>query len=107
LPDVPTIPQKVKYFTARDTFLAEELPFEHESAIKFDAWIMQLFKNIDPSIDREKWELADRVWAINSALSQLEQRRKNGQVYLRLDPWQGGKFMLTIIYPQNAREEVA
>ena len=108
LPDVPTIAQKVKFFTARDTFIADELPnllpIEAESAIKFDVWIALLFKDI-VDIDREKWELADRLWAINSALSQQEQRRQNGQVYVRLDPFEDGKFILSIVQPEQ-RERV-
>lgn len=96
--------QKVKFFTARTTFIADELPIllpiEGKSAIKFDAWIAPLFKDIQ-GIDRETWELADRLWAINSALSQQEQRRQNGQVYLRLDPFGDVQFILSIVYPEK------
>src|SRR5579872_4053735 len=77
LPDVPIIPQKVKFFTARSTFIAES-SLEDRSAILFDAWIARLFGDIE-DIDRAAWEMADRLYAINAALDQQKERRANGQ----------------------------
>lgn len=100
LPDVPTIPQKVKFFTARNTFIAES-SLEDISAINFDAWIMHLFGDIEV-IDREKWEMADRLYAINAALDQQAERREDGQPYVRLDALPDGRRILTIVEPVEA-----
>ena len=103
LPDMPTIPQKVKFFTARSTFIAES-SLEEISAINFDAWIAPLFESID-DIDRARWEMADRLYAINIALSQQQERRANGQIYVRLDALPNGQFQLSIIEPVEPTEE--
>ena len=104
LPDEPTIPQRVKFFDAGVTFIADLLPIEHIEAIKFDEWIMQFFSSIQ-EIDREKWELADKLWAVNSVLSQQKQRREKGQPYLRRDELEGKGYIITAIYPNTTQED--
>ena len=103
LPEMPTVPQKVKFFTARNTFIAES-SLEEIAAIDFDAWIIQLFGAIE-DIDREAWEMADRLYALNSALDQMASRRENGQIYVRLDALPDGKMQLSLIEPVEPDEE--
>jgi len=100
---MPTVPQKVKFFTARNTFIAES-SLEEIAAIDFDAWIIQLFGAIE-DIDREAWEMADRLYALNSALDQMASRRENGQIYVRLDALPDGKMQLSLIGPVEPDEE--
>lgn len=94
---MPEVPQKVKFFTARHTFIAD-LSVEDMPAINFDAWIARLFGAIE-QINRETWEMADRLHAINTALSQQEERRSNGQIYVRLDKVPDGNLQLTLVEP--------
>ena len=103
LPETPVILQKVKFFTARTTFIAESALTEI-SAIDFDAWIIQLFGDIE-DIDRAAWEMADRLFAINTALAQAEERKENGQIYVRLDVVPGGNMQLSLIEPVEPAEE--
>lgn len=104
LPDVPTIPQKVRFFTAGTTFIAERIAdssVETMSAIQFDAFISSLFGEI-PDIDRSTWELADRIYALNVALSQQQERMKNQQPSIRLDGLPNGDLLISAIYPAEA-----
>lgn len=103
LPDAPTAPQKVKFFTARDTFIAGS-SLEDISAILFDAWAARLFGDIE-DIDRAAWTLADRLYAINAALDQQQERRANGQIYVRLDRVSDGRYQLTLIEPAMPEEQ--
>lgn len=103
LPDVPGIPQCVKFFTARATFIAES-SLEEISAIHFDAFMLRLFDDIEV-IDRAKWEMADRLFALNSALDQTAERQSNGQPYIRLDEVQKGQFQLSLIEPVEPDEQ--
>ena len=93
----------MKFFTARNTFIAES-SLEEIAAIDFDAWIIQLFGAIG-DIDREVWEMADRLYALNSALDQQAERRENGQIYVRLDALPDGKMRLSLIEPLGQDEE--
>lgn len=103
LPETPTVPQKVKFFTARTTFIAES-SLEQISAIDFDAWIMQLFGDIE-DIDRQAWDMADRLFALNTALSQQAERKENGQIYVRLDAVPDGRMQLSLIEPVEPTDE--
>lgn len=102
LPEQPQIPQKVKFFTARTTFIAGS-SLEEISAIDFDAVMLQLFGEI-ADIDREQWSLADRLYALNTALAQQAERRDNGQPYIRLDSVPDGLLQLSIIEPPEPDE---
>ena len=102
LPETPEIPQKVKFFTARTTFIAES-SLEDISAINFDAWIIQLFGDIEV-IDREKWDMADRLYALNTALDQQAERRADEHPYARLDALPDGRHLLTIVEPVEATD---
>lgn len=108
LPEVPTIPQKVRFFTARNTFIAEEIAdssVETMSAIKFDAFISPLFADI-PDIDREEWSLANRIYALNAALLQQESRKAKQQPYIRLDLLLNGRLLISAInLPSPITEE--
>lgn len=102
LPDVPAIPQKVRFFTARNTFIAESIAdssVESMSAIQFDAFIAPLFGAI-PDINREEWTLADRIYALNTALTQQEKRIADQQIYIRLDVLPNGYLLISAIHPQ-------
>ena len=102
LPEVPAIPQKVRYFTARNTFIAESIAdssVETLSAIKFDAFIASLFGEI-PDINRAEWSLADRIYALNAALAQQKTRMANEQIYIRLDELPNGHLLISAIHPQ-------
>lgn len=102
LPEVPTIPQKVRFFTARNTFIAESIAdssVETLSAIQFDAFIGSLF-GVIPDINRDEWSLADRIYALNTALSQQKTRIANGQIYIRLDELPNGHLLISAIHPQ-------
>lgn len=99
LPDVPTIPQKVRFFTACNTFIAEEIAdssVETMSAIKFDAFISSLFADI-PDIDRKEWSIANRIYALNAALLQQESRKAKQQPYIRLDLLPNGRLLISAI----------
>jgi len=98
LPDVPAIPQKVRFFTARNTFIADSC-LEIMPAIQFDAFIAPLFGAI-PDINREEWSLADRIYALNTAFSQQSLRKANQQIYIRLDLLPNGHLLISAINPQ-------
>lgn len=104
LPKVPAVRQKVLFYTARNTFIAERIAdssVETMPAIKFDAFISSLFGSI-PDIDREAWILADRIYALNAALSQQQVRIKDQQIYIRLDLLPGGDLLISAINPQES-----
>jgi hypothetical protein len=104
LPDVPAIPQKVRFFTIGNTFIAGA-SVEAMPAAQFDALVAPLFKDIQ-GIDRNAWELADRVHAINSALAQTAERKAKGQIYMRLD-FLDQCYLLTIVAPEERAESEA
>lgn len=104
LPETPGTVQKVKYFTARSTYIAES-SIEQLSAIEFDAFIMQLFSDI-PDIDRLKWEPSDRLFALNSALDQTAERQAEGFPSIRLDEVQKGVFQISLIEPAEPEPAV-
>lgn len=105
LPEVPVVRQKVLFFTARNTFIAERIAdssIETMSAIKFDAFISVIFGDI-PDIDREAWTLADRIYALNTALSQRQSRVENQQIAIRLDELPNGDMLISVIHPAESQ----
>lgn len=93
------LPTRVTFFLAKDVFIAD-LSLIEMPAVQFDGFIMEFFADI-PDIDRNVWELADRLYAINAVLSQAEERKRDGQIYLKLSPLQGKKWALVSIVPEE------
>jgi hypothetical protein len=93
------LPTKVTFFLAKDVFIAD-LSLIEMLAVQFDGFIMEFFADI-PDIDRTAWELPDRLYAINAILRQVEERKRDSQIYLKLSPLQGKKWALVSIVPEE------
>jgi hypothetical protein len=93
------VPSKVTFFLAKDAFIAD-LSITAMPATQFDGFIAEFFADI-PDIDRTVWQLADRLYAINTVLSQTEERKASGQIYLKLSPLPGKRLALVTIVPEE------
>lgn len=93
------VPSKVTFFLAKDVLIAD-LSIAAMPATQFDGFIAEFFADI-PDIDRAVWQLADRLYAINTVLGQTEERKANGQIYLKLSPLSGKQLALVTIVPEE------
>jgi hypothetical protein len=93
------VPSKVTFFLAKDTLIAD-LSITAMPAAQFDGFIAEFFADI-PDIDRSIWQLAERLYAINTVLSQAEERKANGHIYLKLSPLPGKQLALVTIVPEE------